>query len=69
VRFGHKYIGTAYILLGLVRQSEGVAACVLCNLGVDPDKVRREVVWMLGVDREAVSYEVGIRAVRKIYIL
>jgi ATP-dependent Clp protease ATP-binding subunit ClpC len=59
VRFGHKYIGTEYILLGLVRESEGVAACVLSNLGVNPDKVRREVVRMLGVDREAVSYEVA----------
>jgi dihydroneopterin aldolase len=36
-----------------------VAACVLSNLGVDPDKVRREVVRMLGVDWEAVYYEVA----------
>jgi ATP-dependent Clp protease ATP-binding subunit ClpC len=44
VHFGHNLIGTEHILLGLVRESEGVAARVLSNLGVDPDKVRREVV-------------------------
>ncbi|HZC19571.1 MAG TPA: Clp protease N-terminal domain-containing protein, partial [Rubrobacteraceae bacterium] len=49
--FNHNYIGTEHILLGLVRESEGVAARVLSNLGVDPDKVRREVVRMLGGGR------------------
>jgi ATP-dependent Clp protease ATP-binding subunit ClpC len=48
LQLGHNYIGTEHILLGLVRESEGVAARVLSNLGVDPDKVRREVVRMLG---------------------
>lgn len=48
LQLGHNYIGTEHILLGLVRESEGVAARVLSNLDVDPDKVRREVIRMLG---------------------
>ncbi len=41
-RMGHHYIGTEHILLGLVRQSEGVAIDVLKRLGVSPDEVRRQ---------------------------
>ena len=48
LQLGHNYIGTEHILLGLVRESEGVAARVLSNLDVDPDKVRREVVRRSG---------------------
>ncbi|MDQ3251122.1 MAG: ATP-dependent Clp protease ATP-binding subunit [Actinomycetota bacterium] len=51
LQLGHNYIGTEHILLGLVRESEGVAARVLSNLEVDPDKVRREVVRRLGGGR------------------
>ena len=47
-QLGYSYIDTEHILLGLVREPEGVAARVLSKLGVDPDKVRREVVRMLG---------------------
>lgn len=43
-RFGHDYIGSDHILLGLVRGNEGIAARVLSNLGVDPTRVRREVL-------------------------
>ena len=39
-RFNHNYIGTEHILLGLVRETEGVAARVLANLGVDLNKVQ-----------------------------
>jgi len=53
MQLGHNYIGTEHILLGLVRESEGVAARVLSNLDVDPDKVRREVVRMLGAETES----------------
>ena len=52
LQLGHNYIGTEHILLGLVRESEGGAAHVLSNLGVDPDKVRREVVRMIGGRKE-----------------
>ena len=48
LQIGHNYIGTEHILLGLVRDSEGVAARTLSNLDVDADDVRREVVRMLG---------------------
>ena len=39
-RFNHNYIGTEHILLGLVRETDGVAAKVLSNLGVELSKVR-----------------------------
>jgi FolB domain-containing protein len=47
-QLGYSYIDTEHILLGLVREPEGVAARVLSKLGIDSDKVRREVVRMLG---------------------
>jgi len=42
-RFNHQYIGTEHILLGLIQEGSGVAATVLRNLEVDPDKIRVEV--------------------------
>ncbi len=42
-RFNHDYIGTEHILLGLVREGEGVAAAVLASMGLSPDKIRLEV--------------------------
>ena len=42
-RFNHEYIGTEHILLGLVQEGRGVAANVLKNLAIRPDKVRLEV--------------------------
>ncbi len=47
-QLGQGYIGTEHILLGLIREGEGVAAQVLTSLGADPEKVRREVVSLLG---------------------
>jgi len=44
LQLGHNYIGTEHILLGLVGESEGVAARVLTHLNVSPDRVRREVL-------------------------
>ncbi len=43
-RLGHNYIGTEHLLLGLVREGEGIAAGVLESLGVNLDKVRHEVI-------------------------
>src|ERR687895_807930 len=63
LQLGHNYIGTEHILLGLVRESEGVAARVLSNLDVDPDKVRREVVRMLGGRGRRRGGEAGGRGV------
>jgi ATP-dependent Clp protease ATP-binding subunit ClpC len=44
---GHGYIGTEHILLGIVRENEGVAARILVDLGADAEKVRNEVIRML----------------------
>ena len=46
-RLGHNYIGTEHLLLGLVREGEGIAAGVLESLGVNLDKVRHEVIRVL----------------------
>jgi ATP-dependent Clp protease ATP-binding subunit ClpC len=46
----HNYIGTEHLLLGLVREGEGVAARVLSNLGVDPTKIRAEITKLLGIE-------------------
>ena len=45
---GHNYIGTEHILLGLIREGEGVASQVLLNLGLDLNSVRNEVMELLG---------------------
>jgi ATP-dependent Clp protease ATP-binding subunit ClpC len=45
---GHEYVGTEHILLGLVRENEGVAARILLDFDVDAEKVRTEVIRMLG---------------------
>ena len=47
-RFQHDYIGTEHLLLGLVREGEGVAAKVLSNLGVELNKVRDAVEFIVG---------------------
>lgn len=48
LQLGHNYIGTEHILLGLLREGEGVAARVLSNLGADLETVRGQVVQLLG---------------------
>ncbi|MBU1086656.1 MAG: ATP-dependent Clp protease ATP-binding subunit [Candidatus Omnitrophica bacterium] len=52
---GHNYIGTEHLLLGLIRESEGVAAQVLMNLGLDLNKVRKEIMDLLGTT--SVNYD------------
>jgi hypothetical protein len=47
-RFNHNYIGTEHLLLGLVREREGVAAKVLANLGVELDQARSSVEFIIG---------------------
>ena len=47
-RFNHNYIGTEHLLLGLVREGEGIAAQVLKNLGVELNKVRSAVEFIIG---------------------
>jgi len=59
-RLNHNYIGTEHILLGLVREGDGVAVKVLSNLGADPDKVRGAVEFIIGRGERAVSGEIGL---------
>ncbi|MFN9989472.1 MAG: ATP-dependent Clp protease ATP-binding subunit [Cyanobacteriota bacterium] len=54
-QLGHNYIGTEHLLLGLIREGEGVAARVLENLGVDLAKVRTQVIRMLGETAEVAA--------------
>ena len=54
-QLGHNYIGTEHLLLGLIREGEGVAARVLENLGVDLSKVRTKVIRMLGETAEVTA--------------
>ncbi|MFA6079140.1 MAG: ATP-dependent Clp protease ATP-binding subunit [Candidatus Omnitrophota bacterium] len=54
---GHNYIGTEHLLLGLIREGEGVASQVLMNFGLELDKVREEVMNLLG--SEVPGYESG----------
>ncbi|MGO9778818.1 MAG: Clp protease N-terminal domain-containing protein, partial [Streptosporangiaceae bacterium] len=47
LQLGHNYIGTEHILLGLIREGDGVAAQVLVKLGADPTRIRRQVLQLL----------------------
>ncbi|MHB8195458.1 MAG: ATP-dependent Clp protease ATP-binding subunit [Vulcanimicrobiaceae bacterium] len=53
-QLNHNYIGTEHLLLGLIREGEGVAARVLTNLGVDPAKVRVQTTSLLGAEGQPV---------------
>jgi len=59
-RFQHNYIGTEHLLLGLVREGEGVAAKVLQNLGVDLERVRTAVEFIIGRGDRIVLGEIGL---------
>ncbi len=57
-KLGHSYVGTEHILLGLIREGEGVAARVLNNLGVSLNKARQQVLQLLG-SNESVAGQHG----------
>jgi ATP-dependent Clp protease ATP-binding subunit ClpC len=59
-RFNHNYIGTEHILLGLVRETDGVAAKVLSSLGVELPKVRSAVEFIIGRGERASGGEIGL---------
>eukprot|EP00894_Picocystis_sp_ML_P000184 jgi/Pico_ML_1/50701/g1862.t1 len=61
-QLGHNYIGSEHLLLGLLREGEGVAARVLENLGADPAKIRTQVIRMVGESQEAVGAASGTTA-------
>jgi ATP-dependent Clp protease ATP-binding subunit ClpA len=62
-QLGHNYIGTEHILLGLIREGEGVAAQVLVKLGASLDRVRQQVIQLLGgsTGGEGVAEQAGAR--------
>ena len=64
-QLGHNYIGTEHLLLGLIREGEGVAARVLENLGVDLSKVRTQVIRMLGETAEVAAGSSGTQGRNK----
>ncbi|SIS72169.1 ATP-dependent Clp protease ATP-binding subunit [Alicyclobacillus vulcanalis] len=49
-KLGHSYVGTEHLLLGLIREGEGVAARVLANMNVNLNKARQQVLQLLGGD-------------------
>lgn len=59
-RFQHNYIGTEHLLLGLVREGEGVAANVLANLGVELNNVRSAVAFIRGRGDRMVLGEISL---------
>jgi ATP-dependent Clp protease ATP-binding subunit ClpC len=66
LQIGHNYIGTEHMLLGLIREGEGVAAQVLQKLGADLDRVRQQVIQLLSGytgGEESVSSTAASRAV------
>ena len=59
LQLGHSYIGTEHLLLGLIREGEGVAAQVLTKLGADTNKVRQQVIQLLSGFQGKESVSVG----------
>jgi ATP-dependent Clp protease ATP-binding subunit ClpC len=58
--FNHSYIGTEHILLGLLREDEGVGAKVLANLGVSLSKARSAVEFIIGRGEKPIAGEIGL---------
>jgi len=61
-KLGHSYVGTEHILLGLIREGEGVAARVLNNLGVSLNKARQQVLQLLGSNEATSGHQGGASA-------
>jgi dihydroneopterin aldolase len=61
MQLGHNYIGTEHILLGLARESEGVASQMLSSMGVTADGVREQVIRMLGGEQPRRERGLGAR--------
>lgn len=59
-KLGHSYVGTEHILLGLIREGEGVAARVLNNLGVSLNKARQQVLQLLGSSETSSGHQNGV---------
>src|SRR3954449_13401803 len=59
-RFNHNYIGTEHLLLGIVREGDGVAARVFSNMNVRLPKVREAVEFIIGQGKEPVVGDIGL---------
>ncbi|CAB4638418.1 MAG: AAA domain-containing protein [Actinobacteria bacterium] len=59
LQLGHSYIGTEHLLLGLIREGEGVAAQVLTRLGADTNRVRQQVIQLLSGFQGKETVQVG----------
>ena len=59
-RFNHSYISTEHILLGLARETEGIAAKVLTNLGIELSKVTSAVEFIIGRGDQPTTTEKGL---------
>ncbi|WP_312117392.1 ATP-dependent Clp protease ATP-binding subunit [Brevibacillus reuszeri] len=56
-KLGHTYVGTEHILLGLIREGEGIAARIMNNLGVSLNKARQQVLQLLGSSELMASHQ------------
>ena len=68
IALGHGYVGTEHILLGLIREDEGAATRVLNGLGVDPNRIRQQVIRLVSarqIHEEPRTGRVGGRGKRK----
>ncbi len=59
---GHNYVGTEHLMLGLVREGEGIAAQVLSNMGIDLKRTRKEVIQLLGGEEGTARASEGEKA-------
>jgi ATP-dependent Clp protease ATP-binding subunit ClpC len=59
---GHNYVGTEHLMLGLIREGEGIAAQVLANMGIDLKRARKEVIHLLGGEEGAARTAEGAQA-------
>ena len=60
LRFQHNYIGTEHLLIGLLREGDGIAAKVLNGLGVELDKAREAIVLIIGQGDRIVLDKIGL---------
>lgn len=66
IRIGHNNIGTEHILLGLVREGEGIAAKALIALGLSPEKVQKEVEALIGREQKLLKLYIIHRVLKRL---
>jgi ATP-dependent Clp protease ATP-binding subunit ClpC len=65
IQLGHNYIGTEHILLGLIREGEGLGAQVLVKLGADLNRVRQQVIEMLSGHHGSAEFDIPTTAAER----